>query len=351
VAIQEVFKLREINGTGLGDSGIEKENREFMEKLMSTSQKEDATMSSTLDGGTWALAVRFIREEIDYGQIFEVTRLCAHLGITDPKEKKIVARAISYLGSKGETVRGDYLGTWKKAEAELASIPLMPDDEDEYFHDFRFPLLQDVKVQRGDVLLFAGFTSTGKTCLALNFVRLNQHLFAGVNYLSNQCGQVNKRLTKFKKHDGLEREDWKFELCPREENFAPVIYPEHLTIIDFLDALDGDYSKMGGLISQIHNKIEDKPGIVVVFLQKPEGRDSGFGGQQTHSFANFSAVIDDLRGEGENRKSIKVIKSKLTPEHQEKIMIYRIDNEGTKLVPLTPLEYPSRLAKVEKFQL
>lgn len=350
--------MRENSGIELKEPGgdtLEKEHRDFFEKLSPithpSAEEENATVSSAVDEGTWALAVRFIREELDYGQFFTTRGLCEHLGIIDTEERKIVSRAVSYLGSKNEAIRGDRLGTWRKADAKLNPVALFPENEDGGFQDFRLPLLQDyIKVDRGDVLLFAGFTSTGKTCLALNFIRENQHLFTGINYLSNQVGQVKKRLLAFKEHRGLTEKDWKFELFDRKENFATVINPEHLTIIDFIDALDGDYTKMGSNISQIHNRIENEPGIVLVFIQKPPGRDSGFGGHQTHSFANFSAVLDKSRKEGGEQKRIKIIKSKLTPECEEKIMIYKIINEGTELISLSPLEYPSRLAAVPAFK-
>jgi len=345
--------LRESNEVELRDPGedsLEKEHRDFLKKLSPITQK-DAPVSNTPDRGTWALAVRFIREELDHRQSFSVRGLCEHLGIIDTEEKKVVSRAVSYLGSKNEVEKGDRLGLWRKSDAKLKPITLFPENEDEGFQDFRLPLLQDyIKVDRGDVLLFAGFTSTGKTCMALNFIQKNQHLFTGIDYLSNQVGQVKKRLLAFRKHDGLTEKDWRFELFDRKENFAPVINPEHLTIVDFLDALDGDYSKMGSNISQIHNRVENEPGIALVFIQKPPGRDSGFGGQQTHSFVNFSATLDESKKEGSEQKRMKIIKSKLTPEHEEKVMVYKIINEGTKLISLSPLEYPSRLAAVPSFK-
>jgi len=339
----------------MGKIALEKEHRDFLKKLPPILQADiregDAPVSNVVDNGIWALTVKFIREELDHGQFFAVRGLCEHLGIINTEERKIVSRAISYLGSKNEVIKGDRLGTWRKGDAKLKPIALFPENEDESFRDFRLPLLQDyIKVDRGDVLLFAGFTSTGKTCIALNFIRENQHLFAGIDYLSNQVGQVKKRLLAFKEHDGLTEKDWGFELFDRKENFAPIINPEHLTVVDFLDALDGDYSKMGSNISQIHNRVENEQGIALVFIQKPPGRDSGFGGHQTHSFVNFSAALDESRKEGSEQKRMKIIKSKLTPEHEEKVMIYKIINKGTKLISLSPLEYPSRLAAVPSFK-
>ena len=352
--------MRENNNVGLRDPELEKEDHEFFKKLVpltqSDTQEEDATISNMVDDtenssfstetrkgeGIWGATVKFIQEELDYAERFTLQELCMHLGIFDAETKKTVSKAVYHLIRKGDVTKGGKLGTWRKADASLVAIPLLEDDDEECFSEFKIPLLQDyIKVDRGNVLLFAGYTSTGKTCLGINFVRLNQYLFEGVDYFSNQHGQVKKRLVAFKNYNGLTKKDWKFNLYERTENFDAVIKPENLTVIDFLSATDGDYSKMGALISAIHNKVENQDGVAIVFIQKPPHRNSGYGSHQTHSFANFSAILDNASEDNGRQKTIKIIKSKLTPQHEGKIMKYHIEKEGTDIISLSPLEYAS----------
>ena len=300
--------------------------------------------------GAWAITVKFIQEELDYAERFNYYELCMHLGIFDNEDKRTVSKAVHHLIGKGDVIKDGKLGHWRKVDANLVAIPLLEDDEEECFSGFKIPLLQDyIKVDRGDVLLFAGFTSTGKTCLGVNFVRLNQNLFEGVDYFSNQHGQVKRRLVSFKNYDGLTKKDWKFNLYERTENFDEVIKPENLTIIDFLSATDGDYSKMGALISAIHGRVENQDGVAIVFIQKPPHRNSGYGSHQTHSFASFSAILDNENEDDSRQKVMKIIKSKLSPQHEGKIIKYHIEKEGTDIIANSPLEFASSFEAIGKY--
>jgi len=308
---------------------------------------ESPLLPETKDSeGVWAQAVKYMREEIDHGQKFTRRAICSEVGAFNAEDKKKVSNAIGYLANKEEkeVIRGSEVGFFTKAPAKLVAIDLMPDDEETYLEALTIPLLgKDVKIARGDLLLIGGFTSTGKTAMGLNLVLQNQALFPSVDYFSTQAGQVRQRIQAFKTYQGLKAEDWKMKLYERTEDYASVINPDNLTIIDFLDEKEGEYYKIGGRLSRIHDRIENQKGLVIVFMQKPPNRPTPYGHFQTHSYANFVAMLDDMGDEGEKQKQLTIIKSKMSPKHERKVIRYKIENDGTKIIALTPLEYKSNL--------
>ena len=72
-----------------------------------------------------------------------------------------------------------------------------------------------------------------------------------------------------------------FKMYRRTENFADVIVPDHLSVIDYLRVnMDKPYA-IGSDLFAIFNKLGDK-GIAVVAMQKPPGdRKLAFGGAST----------------------------------------------------------------------
>jgi len=125
------------------------------------------------------------------------------------------------------------------------------------------------------VMVIAGSKDSGKTAYLLNVVRLNMNHFP-INYFSSEMGRIEfrKRLEKF----GLPIEAWKFKPKERSGNFADVIQPNDINIIDFLEVSE-DFYRVGGMLREIYEKLNQ--GIAIVALQKNRGRDTGVGGDRS----------------------------------------------------------------------
>ena len=117
----------------------------------------------------------------------------------------------------------------------------------------------------------------------MNFAKMNMNNYK-THYFSSEMGamEFRDRLSKF---DDMNFADWaKVSFKERAGNFADVIDPDGINIIDFLELHDNFYI-VGGLIKAIFDKL--KFGIAVIALQKPGGRDEGVGGEKSKEKARL----------------------------------------------------------------
>ena len=124
-----------------------------------------------------------------------------------------------------------------------------------------------------NVVVLAGVSNAGKTAFLLNFIRLNMADFS-IYYQSSEMGdaELANRLLKF---EDLALEDWNFVPEERSSDFADVIRPDCINIIDYMEVTENFYM-VAGHIKQIHEKL--RSGIAVIALQKKQGAKLGRGG-------------------------------------------------------------------------
>ena len=75
--------------------------------------------------------------------------------------------------------------------------------------------------------------------------------------------------------NGIDLEDWNFTVEERSVNFADVIRPDCINVIDYLE-LAGDFYAIADHMRQIHDRLDS--GIAIVALQKKRGAELGRGG-------------------------------------------------------------------------
>jgi hypothetical protein len=84
--------------------------------------------------------------------------------------------------------------------------------------------------------------------------------------------ELASRLSKF---EGIKLDDWSFTPEERSHNFADVIRPDAINIIDYME-LSSDFYAVAEYLRQIHDKLGS--GICLVALQKKRGAPLGRGG-------------------------------------------------------------------------
>lgn len=125
----------------------------------------------------------------------------------------------------------------------------------------------------GNIIVVAGAADAGKTAFLLNVARLNQDNFS-VYYQTSEMGdaELASRLEKF---EDIKLEDWNFTAEERSRDFADVIRPDCINIIDYME-LAGDFYAVADYLKAIHDKLAG--GIAIVALQKKRNAELGRGG-------------------------------------------------------------------------
>lgn len=140
--------------------------------------------------------------------------------------------------------------------------------------DLRWPFGIEhlVSVYPGNIAVIAGAPNAGKTSFILNFIKMNQQNHT-VHLFSSEGGpeELNMRISKF----DLPLNEWTFKAWDRSGDFADVIRPDAINVVDYLELHD-DFFKVGGMLKAISDRL--KSGFCLVALQKNSGRDEGLGG-------------------------------------------------------------------------
>jgi len=139
-----------------------------------------------------------------------------------------------------------------------------------------------------NIIMVAGEPDAGKTAFLLNFAALNNSRSMRCYYFSSEMGEfeMRERLKGFTKPtiDG-----WRMKVFDRSSNFADVIRPDEINIIDFLEIHD-EFYKVGLYIKQIFDKLNK--GIAVIALQKNPGKEQGLGGMRSIEKARLAINME-----------------------------------------------------------
>ncbi len=131
---------------------------------------------------------------------------------------------------------------------------------------------QYVNLFPGNLAVVAGSPNAGKTGLLLNFIHLNQDDHT-IHYFCSEMGDVELR-DRLDKFPSMSINDWHFEAIERASNFADVIRPDCVNVIDFLE-MTTDLYMVNTYLTEIQHKLGS--GIAVVAIQKKQGADFGRG--------------------------------------------------------------------------
>jgi hypothetical protein len=171
---------------------------------------------------------------------------------------------------------GNKNGHYRKVDSCFETIDFINATDDEFELTLPLGINSLVRLQPKNIIVVAGTPNSGKTAFLLNIVKdnLEKHL---IEYLSSEMGaqEMRSRLEKF----GLPWSYWKkFMPKERSSNFADVINPNAVNIIDFLEVHE-DFWIVGKYLKEIYDKLDN--GVAIVALQKATGKEMGRGGVGT----------------------------------------------------------------------
>ena len=191
-----------------------------------------------------------------------------------------------------------------------------------------FDLRKYVFIYPDTTIVVAGSKSSGKTgflyrTIALNLGKIN------IKLLSNMEGGREQMYDRFKAM-GIDLATMPKFIYPVSANFHDYIKErDTLYGVDYIDAPEGDdFYLIGAQIKKIDHKLQGLNSIAVIGLQKPSGRDTAFGGEQTLKTASLYLAMDSNK--------LKIVDAKVPadktvyPKNMRWSFIYK--DEGTEFL-------------------
>ncbi len=196
-----------------------------------------------------------------------------------------------------------------------------------------FDLRSHVFIYPDTTTIVAGSKSSGKTGFLYRTVVLNMQ-FIKVVLLTNLEGGLGMLKDRFDAMDIDIPVPAPFETKFVTDHFHQYIkHPKTLYVIDYIDAPEGtDFFMIGAQVKKIDQKLQGLGSNAVIGLQKPAGRDTAFGGEQTLKAATLYLAMDSNK--------LKIVDAKvpadktLHPKNMAWTFVY--NDSGTKFENITP---------------
>lgn len=233
---------------------------------------------------------------------FAVRDVWQELGITSKESKHYLRVVLNRLVEQGTLVLTSRDGSYRKVDTSMVPVDWQSADTSNVV-DIRFPfgLEKFCKVYPKSVIVVAGSKNSGKTAFLYNIVHLNMNGSLPVDLFNSETGpeQMKDRMAGFDIPVPAP-----FTVYQRYDQFADVIHPEHLSVIDYLDQ-NSEVYLVGSEIDAIWRKLTT--GVAVIGIQKAppivtfvrgvkklQDRDLGYGG----AFSAKRAVLYISLGNG-----------------------------------------------------
>ncbi|MCK5341762.1 MAG: hypothetical protein KAR20_00075, partial [Candidatus Heimdallarchaeota archaeon] len=191
-------------------------------------------------------------------------------------------------------------GYFRRIEREMVKMDIFSPRQETVKIKLPFDIQNMVKIRHGEVIIIAGAKDSGKTAFALNIAIENVNNF-DVHYFNSEMGD-DELADRCELFDHIDFNEWKkIAFWPRTENFHDVIVPgkNTLNIIDFMEVYEEFYI-IKKWIAKVWEKLNGA--IAVINIQKPTGRDYGWGGEGTIEKARLALSLD--------RGTVKIVSGK-----------------------------------------
>ena len=194
-----------------------------------------------------------------------------------------------------------------------------------------FDLRRYVFIYPDTTAIVAGSKSSGKTGFIYSTVPLNINNM-NVILLSNMEGGREQMYDRFMAM-GIDLAVIKEFIYPVNDHFHDYIKEKDtLYLIDYIDAPEGDdFYLIGGQVKKIDHKLQGLNSVAIIGLQKPMGRDTAFGGEQTLKVASLYLAMDN--------KKLKIVDAKVPTDktvHPKNMQwTFDYDDEGTRFTNIT----------------
>jgi hypothetical protein len=194
---------------------------------------------------------------------FMSTDVHKSLNLSTRVDMKNVSEIFARMRKEGLIARvGDKNGCFRKIDQDVEAIDFINVQDEEFKLFFPFNIQEFVKILPKNIIVVAGEPNAGKTGFLLNIALENQ-AYHETHYFSSEMGalETKERLGKF----NHPLHAWSAKFWERSSDFADVIRPDALNIIDFLE-IHTNFWEMGALMKAIHDRLNK--GVAVIAIQK-----------------------------------------------------------------------------------
>lgn len=205
---------------------------------------------------------------------------------------------------------GSKRGTYRLLDDTMDDIDYMNADPSNIL-----PIVWPLGLQRGvniypkNIVIVAGTSNAGKTAFLLNVAKDNIDKLP-ITYFSSEMGaeELRVRLSKF----DVPIEFWnKIEFFDRCGNFADVIRPNNINIIDYVEITE-DFANIAKDIAEVFKVLDS--GIAIIAIQKKAGAMLGRGAEFSMEKARLYVSLDNVPGKRLHRLTIVKAKNWCNPE-------------------------------------
>ena len=213
---------------------------------------------------------------------------------------------------------------WQNIQAKRDSGVILP-----------FDLRKYVFIYPDTTIVVAGSKSSGKSGFLYRTVILNMNRVKTV-LLTNLEGGLSMLRDRFCAMDIEIPTPAPFDVLFVSDNYHDYIKKDNtLYVIDYIDAPDGsDFYMIGAQVKKVDNKLQGLNSNAVIGLQKPPGRDTAFGGDQTLKAATLYLAMDSNK--------LKIVDAKVPADnnlHPKNMQwTFQYSDEGTNFLNIMPYQ-------------
>ena len=206
---------------------------------------------------------------------FNVRDIWQEIGIETAEGKHHLRTILGRLEEKGIISSNGGGGAYRKLDLAAPIIDWQSANPENVV-DLKFPFGEHeyCKIYPRSIIIVAGSKNAGKTAYLYNFINLN--------YQQWQIDLYNSETSPEQMHERFAPLEVPvpapFQTYERYDNFADVIHPDHISVIDYLD-LNSEVYLIGSEIDAIFRKL--RGGIAVIGLQKPPATVTIYKGART----------------------------------------------------------------------
>jgi len=194
---------------------------------------------------------------------FTSRQIWSELNIQTPEGKSVLRTYLHRMTEAGIVDKTGVDGTFRKVDSEKKVIDWRSANPENIIPiKWPFELEKYAAMYPKNVAIIAGSKQEGKTTFLYNFIKLNCHRYQ-IDLYNSETGaeQMKDRFTDLGIPD-----DASFNVYERYDNFADIIEPDRISVIDYLD-MNSEFYLAGAEIDAIFRKLTT--GIAVIGMQIP----------------------------------------------------------------------------------